>query len=185
MYPGKNRSGRKESRACFAQRAGTWLPIADAMVENGEVQRVQGDKIIEIARQRGFMPDLQQIEREAWQMCREWLHRKAYAAMMGVCFSEMEGIEETPENLFAHFRQEALQEAGFRWIVQDLTAKKLLSISPEELEQEAKKVAQRQHVTTDAVKELLGEDLNALRRDLMERKTLAWIGEEKMQPSAE
>ena len=146
---------------------------------------IQGDKIIEIARQRGFTPDLQQIEREARQMCREWLHRKTYAVMMGVCLSEMEGIEETPEKLFTHFRQKALQEAGFQWIVQDLTAKKILSVSPEELEQEAETAAQRQHVTTDAVKELLGEDLDALRRDLMERKALDWIGEVQMRPFAE
>lgn len=145
---------------------------------------VQGDKIIEIARRRGFTPDLQQIELEARQMCREWLHRKEYAVMMGVCLSEMEGIEETPEKLFAHFRQEALQEAGFQWIVQDLTAKNLLSVSPEELEQEAKAVAQRQHVTMDTVKKLLGEDLYALRKDLMERKALEWIEGEQMQPSA-
>jgi len=75
-------------------------------------------------------------------------------------------------------RAAALFEAKEPRVVKDVVAKQGLTVSHEELESEAKAIAEREHSTLDMVKRFFGDDLMMLERDVLERKAIDWACEQ-------
>lgn len=103
-------------------------------------------------------------------------HRMHYDQMSGGdlhLFPQRE-LEEQANEL----RAVALFEAKAPLVLKDIVAKQGFTATPEELEQEARRMAEREGSTLDTVKRFFGEDFSLLERDVVERKAIDWACEQ-------
>ena len=103
-------------------------------------------------------------------------HRMMYAHMSGgethlFPDAELEAQEDA-------LRAAALFEAKEPLVLQELTKKLDIAVTPEELLAEAEVMAQRQNTTVAELKRFFGDDLALLERDVRESKIRNWACEQ-------
>ena len=99
-------------------------------------------------------------------------HRMQYDRLTGGglhLFPSLE-LEKQADDL----RAAAVFEAKSPLVLRELTAKLDFEVTQEELEEEARRMAERQGTTVDSIKSFFGADLAMLRRDVLERKIIDW-----------
>ncbi len=119
------------------------------------------------------VPD-EAVEAEHTLLLAEFKHRLTYDSMaIGQSIYQHEGLEEQLEAL----KCEAVFHVKAKLVLDDVIEQENLSVSAKELEEEGRAIAQRQGMTLEQVKDLLGADLSMIKRDLLERKALDFIVE--------
>jgi trigger factor len=101
----------------------------------------------------------------------EITHKRKYEAMMTGQFY-MPGTMEFSEE---YIRQEALKQVKTGLALEEVIQKQKLEATKEELETEAKAMADRQQTTVEAIKGFFGEDLSILKQDILIRKAIDFI----------
>lgn len=71
-------------------------------------------------------------------------------------------------------RAQAFVQAKEQLVLQAILREQSFTITPQELEEEAAAMAQRQHTTVESIRRFFGKDFSLLRRDLLQRKAIAW-----------
>lgn len=72
----------------------------------------------------------------------------------------------------------AIFEAKSNLVLKDVIQKQNFTVTPEELEAEARNMIETEHTTMDMVKRFFGEDLSGLETDVKKKKALNWICEQ-------
>lgn len=111
------------------------------------------------------------LEEAIEQMTVEVLHRKRYECMAAGRALTSEEIKQFAEKIPSMARN----QIKTRLVLEDIIEKQAFEISREELEEEADALAERQHMTVEAVRDFLGEDLASLRDDILIRKAIDYI----------
>ena len=102
----------------------------------------------------------------------EMRHRMQYDRLTGGDPHLFPGIELASQA--EELRAAAVFEAKAPLVVKDVIAKQGLTASYEELEAEAREMAEREASTLEMVKRFFGDDLAMLERDVLERKVIDW-----------
>ena len=112
------------------------------------------------------------VENELAYIRLEMKHRMQYDRLSGGgmhLFPDDE-LEKQADELQAA----ALFEAKAPRVVKAIIAEQGFTVTPEELEAEARVVAERQNATMDMMKMFFGDDFSLLERDVLERKAIDW-----------
>ena len=99
-------------------------------------------------------------------------HRMQYDRLTGGADHFFPGRELAAQE--EGLRAAAMFEAKAPLVLKELIAKLSIEVSHEELEAEAKAMAERQNSSVEAIKYFFGDDLSMLRRDCLERKAIDW-----------
>ena len=116
------------------------------------------------------------IENELAYIKLDMRHRMQYEQLTGGgmhLFPDQE-LEQQDDEL----RTLALFEAKMPRVVKIIVGEQGFAVTPEELEAEARVVAERQGATMDMMRMFFGENLAGLERDILERKAIDWACEQ-------
>ena len=127
----------------------------------------------EIALARGIKVTREELEEEVYQLNIEAAHQRQYAAMMHGADS-VPAADEAARNALT---EQAMQNIRIRRLIEETIREQAFEVTPEELEEEARAVAERQKVSLDMVRGFFGDDFGLLRRDVLEKKALAYLEE--------
>lgn len=118
----------------------------------------------------------ERIDQELRFIQLEMRHRMQYDTMSGggVHINPWAELEEMKEEL----QQAALYEAKYDLVIRDIISKQAFSVTREELEEDARAMAERQECSLDMVKQFFGQDLAMLEGDIKRRKAEAWLCEQ-------
>ncbi|MGI6070841.1 MAG: hypothetical protein ACOYBE_10485 [Blautia sp.] len=119
------------------------------------------------------------LETETLAMTASELQRRKYETMRtGDMFSYMRtDILQLTEEM----KEAALRELQLESLAKAVIKEENITVTEEEVQAEARRIAGRQNVTLDMLKGFFGENLSAIRRDLLENKALAFL-ERKQEP---
>lgn len=115
------------------------------------------------------------VEQELELLILEEKQRMQYETLTGAAMHlhpQLE-LEEAMDDL----RRQAQCTAKEALVLRTLLAEQEFSLTPQELEAEAEALAQRRNTTVEELRRFLGQELSLLRRDLLERKAMAWAVE--------
>lgn len=114
-----------------------------------------------------------QLEKEIRMIRTDLMHRMRYDTMSGGAihsFPELE-LENQKEEIYAAALWEVKSELVMRDLIQTLD----ITVTKEELESEAKAMAQRQNTTVTEIKRFFGEDLSMLEWDIKKQKAMTLV----------
>jgi trigger factor len=112
------------------------------------------------------------IDEEASQMAMEKHHQMKYESLAGNCdFDYLYPQEEDMNEL----KEEACKCLKTEIILRGIIDAERFEVTMDELETAAQDIADREKITLEMVKDFLGENLEALRNDLLIRKALDFI----------
>ena len=114
-----------------------------------------------------------QLEKEMRMIRTDLMHRMRYDTMSGGAihpFPELE-LENQKEEIYAAALWEVKSELVMRDLIQTLD----ITVTKEELESEAKAMAQRQNTTVTEIKRFFGEDLSMLEWDIKKQKAMTLV----------
>ncbi len=112
------------------------------------------------------------VENELNYITLEMRHRMQYDALTGGRphpFAQAELDAQADE-----LRQAAYLEAKSDLVLKEILSRHDISVTRQELEDEALAIARRQNATLDMIRTFFGEDLSMLERDIKERKAIDW-----------
>lgn len=116
-----------------------------------------------------FSPE--DIDTRAMLLLRNWLAQTRYNNFSNGRYTEIVfDMQRNPEDYQDRFRRDALRELREERILQAVIDAEALEVSQQELESEASAMAARQHASLSELRQILGEDLSLLRRDLLLKK---------------
>jgi len=111
------------------------------------------------------------IEETIKMMTEQVFHSKRYECMAnGVVFMPGD-LEKYAEEI----QIEAKKLVKTQLVLDYIIEKEAYEVTMGELEEEAAALAERQQVTIETVKDFLGEDLSAIKKDILTRKAIAFI----------
>lgn len=115
----------------------------------------------------------QALENERNYIRMEMRHRMNYDTLTsGRHHFDPEGeLEEMKDEL----EEAAYYEAKYDLVIRDIIARENFSVTREELEEEARAMAQRQNSTLEMIYRFFGKDLAMLEKDVKRRKAEQWI----------
>lgn len=113
------------------------------------------------------------VDEEVTIMVLELNHRMKYEGLATGTYISL-NEDERAERLET-FRTAAFKLVKTRLVLRRIIEAEKLDVTEQELEEEVIAVSQRQHMPAEMVKAFLGEDLAALRDDLLVRKAIALI----------
>lgn len=127
------------------------------------------EAVTALAGQYGITAPPKQVEAEMSALEQEFYCRMRYESLA----SGMIPVSAKPDHdeLYA----QAVQSVLTRLVLEHVIAAEKLTVTREELEEEAQAIAKRQNMPADLVKGFLGPDLHLLRRDLLEQKAMDLI----------
>ena len=116
------------------------------------------------------------IENELAYITLDMKHRMQYDQMSGGglhLFPQMELAEQEAE-----LRAAAVFEAKAPRVLKEIIAQQGITTTRDELEAEARAIAEREGSTIEMVKRFFGWDYALLKRDVLERKAMDWACEQ-------
>lgn len=113
------------------------------------------------------------VDEEVNVMLIEYNHRMKYESMAsgGSYGFDQDDLDEQIEI----FREEAFKMVKTRLILEAIIEVENIEVTKQELEDEAKAIADRQHMPFEMVKDFLGENLDALIGDLLIKKAIEYV----------
>jgi FKBP-type peptidyl-prolyl cis-trans isomerase (trigger factor) len=111
------------------------------------------------------------FEETVERMTLEVLHGKRYEYLANGKIFMPEDIEQFTEDI----RSLAYTQLKTQLVLEDIIEKEAFEVTRDELENEAKALAERQQMTVEAVREFLGEDLASLKDDILIKKAIDFI----------
>lgn len=126
----------------------------------------------------GFEIDVPQspVDNELQYLTLEMKHKKQYNALMGGQL--LVDMPTDPEKQAEELRKIAFYEIKHKLVIDAMISKHKVSVTREELEDEAVALAERQKTTVELVKKFFGDDLAMLERDVKEKKAIDLICEQ-------
>ncbi|MEL1135712.1 hypothetical protein AAC978_11060 [Desulfitobacterium sp. THU1] len=113
------------------------------------------------------------VDNEVAMMVRELKHKLKYESMVLGGYTDFRQEDLTAQ--MDKFKEEAFKSVKTRIVLKGIIDAESFEVTREELEEEAKSIAARQHIPLDMVKDFLGEDLELLRDDLLVRKAIDFV----------
>lgn len=111
------------------------------------------------------------VDETAEQMIREFLHVKRYENLAkGLAY-----IPEDIEQISQEIQNAAHLQIKTQLVLDDIIKTQAFYVTHDELEEEAKALAERQKLPLEAVKDFFGEDMTSLRQDILIKKAIAFI----------
>ncbi|MCI8854009.1 MAG: hypothetical protein HFI32_11020 [Lachnospiraceae bacterium] len=126
----------------------------------------------------------EQVEQEISAILCEIQCRRRYEMLERGClpenpyffFAEGEaGEEQGRQDQMREIREEAERAVKTRLVIQRVIEEQRIQVTPEELEAEARALAERKQIPFEMVRDFLGADFALLAGDLKERKAAAYI----------
>ncbi|MBF7096825.1 trigger factor [Alkalibacter mobilis] len=114
-----------------------------------------------------------QVDEEVKMMLVEYNHRLRYESMGYAGNMELE--QDDLEELLVKFRAEAFKLIKTKLILEEIIKAENLEVTQKELEEEARALSERQHISIDLVKDFLGENFESLKGDLLINKAIDLI----------
>jgi trigger factor len=101
----------------------------------------------------------------------EITHKIQYESMMTGKIYMPSDVGLTAENI----REAAYKQVKTELVLEDVIRKENIELTQDEIEAEAKVIAERQQTTIDNMKRFFGEDLSMLKNDLLIKKAIDFI----------
>jgi trigger factor len=111
------------------------------------------------------------FEETVERMTLEVMHGKRYEYMANGKIFMPEDVEQFAEEI----RSLAYTQLKTQLVLEDIIKKEAFEVTTEELENEAKALAERQQMTIEAVRDFLGKELASLKDDILIRKAIDFI----------
>lgn len=132
--------------------------------------------VAQIADQAGIQIPQDVVEQEADVLLRGYSSQRRYQGMAsGHYMDVLLELQRDWQQLSDHFQAQAAAELRAEQVIQSIIESEHLSVTREELLDEAVKMARRQNVPIDEVKQFFGEDLQLLERDVLQKKARDFI----------
>ncbi len=140
--------------------------------ENAEMQMKEAiiDQVLE-ANNIEVPQDL--IDNEVTMIVMDLKHKMKYESMASSGYFDC--LPDDMTDRMEEFREEAFKLVKTRMVLKGIIEAENFKITKEDLEEEAKAISVRQHIPVEMVKNFLGEDLEALKNDLLVRKAIDFI----------
>ena len=131
------------------------------------------DTIIDQTAERfGIIVPQEKVENEATAMRMELQYRMQYRRLTsGNPYVDQEALQQELNAI----ELEAYRQVKTQLVLERVVKEEDLSVTQQELEEEAQAIATRQNMSLDMVKDFLGESLEPIRKDLLLRKAEEWI----------
>lgn len=131
------------------------------------------DTIIDQTAERfGIIVPQEKVENEATAMRMELQYRMQYRRLTsGNPYVDHEALQQELNAI----ELEAYRQVKTQLVLERVVKEEDLSVTQQELEEEAQAIATRQNMSLDMVKDFLGESLEPIRKDLLLRKAEEWI----------
>jgi len=131
------------------------------------------DTIIDQTAERfGIIVPQEKVENEATAMRMELQYRMQYRRLTsGNPYVDQEALQQELNAI----ELEAYRQVKTQLVLERVLEEEDLSVTQQELEEEAQAIAARQNMSLDMVKDFLGESLEPIRKDLLLRKAEEWI----------
>lgn len=111
------------------------------------------------------------FEETVERMTLEVMHGKRYEYMAQGKIFMPEDVEQFTEEI----RNLTYTQLKTQLVLENIIEKEAFEVTADELENEAKALAERQQMTIEAVKDFLGEELTSLKDDILIRKAIDFI----------
>ncbi|GHU66060.1 hypothetical protein AGMMS49983_14940 [Clostridia bacterium] len=105
------------------------------------------------------------------QLALEITHASHYESMMSGTILMPDDMPFSVEDI----RETARKQVKTELVLEEVIRKENFEVTAEELEAEAKAMAERQQTTVEDVKRFFGEDLSLLKKDILLRKAIGFI----------
>lgn len=124
--------------------------------------------------------DPDRILEEQERLCMEWACERKYESLVS---GKIIFLTDEEKNLLNKQMEKIAEENILADLVLEEIGKKV-TVSVEELQKEAEKIAKRQNISLDEVYDFLGKDLPLLKKDLIEQKAILWMQEHSQSAEA-
>lgn len=127
------------------------------------------EAVTALAAQYGITAPLEQVEAEVSALEQEFCCRMRYESLA----SGVIPVSVKPDHDELH--TQAVQSVLTRLVLEHVISAEKLTVTREELEEEAQAIARRQDMPIETVRGFLGPDFHLLQRDLLEQKAMDLI----------
>ena len=131
------------------------------------------------AAQAGICPSDEAVADEAAFLVQARLHQLNYSLLTGALSLGATTVDR--EAIEREAREEARRQLAAEELLEQVITAEGLTVTPDELLEEGRAIAQREGVSLGTVRMYLGEDLGSLEHDLLVRKAMDLVCERMLQ----